>query len=165
VPRIAAGAWVSDSARVIGDVVVGKGCYVGHGAVLRGDYGSIRLGPGTAIEENATLHIRPEGLLELGDRVTVGHSATVHCSHVSDFAVIGIAAVLSFDVKVGRWAIVAEGCVVPAGTEIPAEKLVVGVPARIVGDVEQRHKDFWSYGKQLYVDLAARYPTQFERIG
>jgi carbonic anhydrase/acetyltransferase-like protein (isoleucine patch superfamily) len=165
VPRICEGAWVSDSARVIGDVVVGEDCYVGHGAVLRGDYGSIRLGPGTAIEEMAMLHIRPEGLLELGERVTVGHSATLHCRRVSDFAVIGIGAVLCFEVEVGRWAIVAEGCVVTSGTKIPAEKLVLGVPGRIAGDVEQRHKDFWTYGKQLYVDLAARYPAEFERIG
>jgi len=164
VPQIAAGAWISDSARVIGDVVVGAGCYVGHGAVLRGDYGSIRLGAGTAIEENAMLHIRPEGLLELGERVTVGHSATLHCRHVDDFAVVGIGAILSFEVEVGRWAIVAEGCVVPSGTVIPPEQLFVGVPARFVGPVEQRHKDFWTYGKQLYVDLAARYPTEFERI-
>ena len=164
VPRIHETAWVSDSARVIGDVEIGESCYVGHGAVLRGDYGSIRLGPGTAVEEMAMLHIRPEGLLELGERVTVGHSATLHCRHVADFAVIGIGAVLSFEVEVGRWTIVAEGCVVPSGTKIPDEKLVVGVPARIAGEVQQRHKDFWTYGKQLYVDLAARYPLEFERI-
>ncbi len=165
VPRISEGAWVSDSARVIGDVVVGEGCYIGHGAVLRGDYGSIRIGPGTAVEEMAVLHIRPQGLLEIGERVTVGHSATIHGRLVSDFAVIGIGAVLSFDVEVGRWAIVAEGCVVPSGTRIPAEKLAVGVPAQIAGDVQERHKEFWTYGKQLYVDLAALYPEQFERIG
>jgi len=165
VPNISESAWVSDSARVIGDVVVGEDCYIGHGAILRGDYGTIHLGPGTAIEEMAMMHIRPGGLLELGERVTVGHSATLHCRRVSDFAVIGIGAVVSFEAEVGRWAIVAEGCVVKSGTKIPDGKLVVGVPGQIAGDVQQHHKDFWTLGKQLYVDLAAQYPTEFERIG
>lgn len=164
-PRVAKGAWVSDSARVIGDVVIGEDCYIGHGAVLRGDYGTIRIGPGTAVEENATIHIRPEGLSVLGERVTVGHGAILHCSRIGDNAVIGMGAVVSFDVEIGEWTIVAEGCVVPAGRKIPSEKLVVGVPARVIGDIKEHHREFWTYGKQLYIDLARRYPNELERIG
>ncbi|MBW1808949.1 MAG: gamma carbonic anhydrase family protein [Deltaproteobacteria bacterium] len=163
-PQVAKGAWVSDSARVIGDVVIGSDCYIGHGAVLRGDYGSIRLGPGTAVEENATIHIRPEGLSVLGERVTVGHGAILHCNRIDDCAVIGMGAVLSFGVEVGEWAIVAEGCVVPGEMKIPKEKIVKGVPAKVTGEVNQQHKEFWNYGKQLYIDLAAQYPKEFERI-
>jgi carbonic anhydrase/acetyltransferase-like protein (isoleucine patch superfamily) len=121
VPTVGKGAWVSDSARVIGDVVIGEDCYVGHGAIL-------------------------------------------HCNRIDDYAVVGMGAVLSFDVEVGRWAVVAEGCVVPSGMKIPAEKIATGVPAGLTGDVQKRHKDFWSYGKQLYVDLAHKYPKEFERI-
>jgi carbonic anhydrase/acetyltransferase-like protein (isoleucine patch superfamily) len=164
VPAVGRGAWVSDSARVIGDVVISEDCYVGHGVVLRGDYGSIHLGPGTAVEENATVHIRPDGLSTLGERVTVGHGAILHCNRIDDCAVVGMGAVLSFDVEVGCWAIVAEGCLVPSGMKIPAGKIATGVPARLTGDVQKRHKDFWNYGKQLYVDLARKYPKEFERI-
>ena len=163
-PTIGEGCFVSDSARVIGDVVLGSGCYVGHGAVLRGDYGSIRIGAGSAIEENATLHIRPGGLLVLGQSVTVGHGAIIHGKHIGDNAVIGMGAVISFDVEVGEWAIVAEGCVVPSGGTVPAAKIATGVPAQISGDVEPRHKEFWTYGKQLYQDLAHLYPEKYERI-
>ncbi|MBN2497978.1 MAG: gamma carbonic anhydrase family protein [Deltaproteobacteria bacterium] len=163
-PTIGQGAWISDSARVIGDVEIGSDCYIGHGAVLRGDYGSIRIGPGTAVEENAVIHIRPDGLSVLGERVTVGHGAILHCNRIEDFAVVGMGAVLSFDVEVGSWAIVAEGCSVPKGMKIPAGKIATGVPARVAGDVQERHKEFWKYGKQLYVDLAHQYPSAFERI-
>ena len=62
IPTVARNAYVSDSARVIGDVTIGEECYIGHGAILRGDYGSIRIGRGTAIEENAVVHIEPNGL-------------------------------------------------------------------------------------------------------
>jgi carbonic anhydrase/acetyltransferase-like protein (isoleucine patch superfamily) len=165
VPKIHSGAWVSDSARVIGDVEVGKDCYIGHGAVLRGDYGSIRLGPGTAIEENVTVHIRPDGLCEVGERVTVGHGAILHCNRVADYAVIGMGAIVSFEAEVGEWTIIAEGCVVRHGMKLAAGKIYAGAPAREVGAVKQSQKDFWTYGKQLYVDLASRYPRDFERIG
>ncbi len=86
-PVIGENSFVSDSARIIGDVVVGDSCYIGHGAVLRGDYGSIKIGDGTAVEENAMLHIRPDGLLELEKSVTVGHDALIHGKLIKAFAV------------------------------------------------------------------------------
>jgi len=165
VPVLAKGAWVSDSARVIGDVVIGEGCYVGHGAVVRGDYGSVRLGAGSAVEENAVVHIPPDCTSDIGASVTIGHGAVVHCDAIEDYAVIGMGAILSIRATIGRWAIVAEGAVVPWGAHIPAEKVAAGVPARVVRDVKQRDKDFWTYGKQLYVDLAKQYPLELERIG
>jgi carbonic anhydrase/acetyltransferase-like protein (isoleucine patch superfamily) len=90
VPRIGKNVYVSDSARVIGDVEIGDECYIGHGVILRGDYGSIRLGSGTAVEENAVIHIRPDGLSMLGERVTIGHGAIIHGDRIDDFAVIGM---------------------------------------------------------------------------
>jgi len=164
-PTVAPTAYISDSARVIGDVVIGEDCYIGHGVILRGDYGSIRIGPGTAIEENAVVHIRPDGISLIGERVTIGHGAIIHGNRIADYAVIGMGAVIGFDAEIGVWCIVGEGCVVPQGKHIPAEKVVWGIPARISGIVKQRHKEFWTYGKQLYVDLARQYPRDFERIG
>ena len=152
IPKIGKNTYISDSARVIGDVVIQDNCYVGHGAIVRGDYGTVHIGEGTAVEEGAILHIRPDGLLELEDHVTVGHGAIIHGRLIKTHAVIGIGAVIGFDVVVGAWALVAEGSVIPQKTRIPDEKITGGVPYRIIGDVEQRHKDFWTYGKQLYVD-------------
>jgi len=165
VPRIGRDSYVSDTAVVIGDVTIGDNCYVGHGSILRGDYGSIKIGCGTAIEENALLHIRPDGLLELAEKVTVGHGAMIHGKLIKSYAVIGIGAVIGFDVVVGPWSIVAEGCVVTAGSVIADEKIVAGTPFKIIGNTLDRHKKFWTYGKQLYIDLAKEYPDKLERIG
>lgn len=164
VPEIGRGCYVSDSARVIGDVVIGNNCYIGHGAILRGDYGSIRLGKGTAVEENTLIHIRPEGLSVLGERVTIGHGAIIHGDRIDDFAVIGMGAIISMYVIIGRWSIVAEGCVLTQGTEIGPEKFVTGIPGKVVGDIQDRHKDYWIWGKQLYVDLAKSYHEKLKRI-
>jgi carbonic anhydrase/acetyltransferase-like protein (isoleucine patch superfamily) len=163
-PSIGNNSYISDSARVIGNVTIGQGCYIGHGAILRGDYGRIIIGDGTAIEENAVLHIRPKGTLELENSVTIGHGALIHCKLIKSFAVIGIGAIVGFDVIVGTWSIVAEGCVVPKNNIIPDEKIATGVPFKITGDIRPDHKKFWEYGKQLYVDLAHEYPEKFKRI-
>ncbi|MCK5311611.1 MAG: gamma carbonic anhydrase family protein [Desulfobacteraceae bacterium] len=164
IPKIGNNSYISDSARVIGDVTIGEDCYIGHGAILRGDYGRIIIGSGTAIEENAVLHIRPNGILELEKSVTIGHGALVHCKLIKSFAVIGIGAVVGFDAVIGTWSIVAEGCVVTKDAIIPDEKIVTGVPYQITSDTKPEHKKFWKYGKQLYVDLAHDYPEKFKRI-
>ncbi len=164
IPKIGKKVYISDSARVIGDIIIGDNCYIGHGAIVRGDYGKIIIGAGSAIEENAILHIRPNGILELEESVTVGHGAIIHGKQIKSHAVIGIGSVIGFDVVIGYWSIVAEGCVVPQNTIIPDEKITGGVPFKIIGDVKQKHKDFWTYGKQLYVDLARDYPDKFEKL-
>jgi carbonic anhydrase/acetyltransferase-like protein (isoleucine patch superfamily) len=163
-PKVAQGAYVSDSARVIGDVKIAEDCYIGHGVILRGDYGSISIGPGTAIEENAVVHIRPDGISTIGKHVTIGHGAVLHSNIIADYAVIGMGAVICFDVEIGEWCIVGEGSVVPNGQLIPPGKTVMGVPAQIVGNITEEQKEFWVWGKQLYVDLAHQYPQALERI-
>ena len=164
IPVIGKNSYISDSARVIGDVTIADNCYIGHGAIVRGDYGKIIIGTGTAIEENAILHIRPNGVLELEERVTVGHGAIIHGKQIKSHAVIGIGSIIGFDVIIGSWTIIAEGCVVPQNTIIPDEKITGGVPFKIIGDVKKKHKDFWTYGKQLYVDLAEEYPEKFKKL-
>lgn len=164
VPIIGKDCYISDSARVIGDVTIKDGSYIGHGAIVRGDYGKIIIGAGTAVEENAVLHIRPNGRLELEESVTVGHGAIIHGKRIEKQAVVGIGSIIGFDVVVGPWTIVAEGCVVPQNTTLPGGKIVGGVPCKIIGDVKQKHKDFWTYGKQLYVDLAKEYPDKLVKM-
>ncbi len=165
IPVIGHECFVAESAQVIGDVRIADGCYVGHNAVLRGDYGGMVIGEGSAIEEAAVLHVPPDTIMELGARVTVGHGAIVHGNRIGDDAVIGMGAIVSWGCEVGAGCIVAEGAVVKTWTKIPDGKLVVGVPATIVGDVKDSQREFWRWGKQLYRDLARDMPGKLERIG
>ncbi len=166
VPVIGNNTFVSDSAIVVGDVKIGNNCYIGHGSILRGDYGSIEIGDGTAVEEGANLHIRPDGLLKIGEKVTIGHGAILHCNEIQSFAVIGIGAIIGFDVEIGQWSIIAEGTVVNRKAKIENEKIVAGNPFKVVSNVKERHKKFWLYAKQLYINLAKQYITKgcFEKI-
>jgi carbonic anhydrase/acetyltransferase-like protein (isoleucine patch superfamily) len=156
-PRIGRDTYVSEYALLIGDVRIGDNCYIGHGAILRGDYGSIQIGNGTAIEEGVIIHAPPEHTCRIGERVTVGHGATVHSSSIGDLCVIGMGTVLSIFAEVGEETIIAEGSTVKMGQKVPPRVVARGNPARIVRDVAEKDKEFWNWGKQLYVDLAKEY--------
>ncbi len=102
-PTVGKGAYVSDLARVIGDVVIGENVYVGHGAIVRGDYGRIEIGSGTAVEEGAIIHAPPAHVQKIGEKVTIGHGAILHGNLIKDYAVIGMGAVLSLWSEIGEW--------------------------------------------------------------
>lgn len=156
-PVVGNDTYVSDTARVIGEVVIGNNCYIGHGAVLRGDYGKIEIGDGTAVEEGAILHAPPEDINRIGRKVTIGHGAVVHGKRFSDHSVIGMGAIISIWAEVGEWAIVAEGSVVKMKQVIPDKVVAGGNPAKVIRDVSEKDTEFWSWGKQLYIDLAKKY--------
>jgi carbonic anhydrase/acetyltransferase-like protein (isoleucine patch superfamily) len=143
---------------VIGhETYVSDNCYIGHGAILRGDYGSIRIGNGTAVEEGAVIHCPPNETCNIGNRVTIGHGAVIHCAVIADNSTIGMGAVLSIHSEIGENTIVAEGTVVKMSQKIPAGVLAAGNPARVKREVNEENRKFWEWGKQLYIDLAKKY--------
>lgn len=156
-PTVGKETYVSDLARVIGDVAIGSNCYIGHGAILRGDYGRIEIGAGTAVEEGVVVHAPPGETNRIGRSVTIGHGAVVHGRFIGDRAVIGMGAILSIWSEIGEGAIVAEGSVVKLKQVIPLKVVAAGNPAQIVREVSAKDTEFWSWGKQLYVDLAKKY--------
>lgn len=156
-PEIGKDVYVSDHAVVIGDVKIGDECYVGPGAILRGDYGRIEIGAGTAIEENVVIHAPPQRVCQIGKKVTLGHGAIIHASSIGDLAVVGMGAVLSLRVKVGERTIIAEGAVVKMNQKVSASVVVAGNPAKVIRNVTPEDEERWKKGKQLYIDLAKKY--------
>jgi carbonic anhydrase/acetyltransferase-like protein (isoleucine patch superfamily) len=156
-PRIGRETYVSEHAFLIGDVKIGDNCYIGHGAILRGDYGSIEIGSGTAVEEGVVIHAPPNDTCRIGKKVTIGHGAIVHSSSIGNFAVIGMGAVVSMNTEVGEEAIIAEGSVVKMKQKVPSGVVVGGNPAKKVREITDEDKRFWDWGKQIYIELAREY--------
>lgn len=156
-PVVGKETYVSESARVIGNVVIGDNCYIGHGAIIRGDYGRIEIGSGTAVEEGVIIHAAPDHAYVIGKKVTMGHGAILHGKCIGDGAVIGMGAIVSILSELGEGAIVGEGSVVKRFQIIPAKMVAVGNPAKVVREVNEKDKEFWDWGKQSYIDLAKRY--------
>lgn len=156
-PEIGKDTYVSEQALVIGDVKIGDSCYIGHGAILRGDYGSIEIGSGTAVEEGVVVHAPPNKKCIIGKRVTIGHGAIVHASQIGDLAVLGMGSITSIYSVVGAGSIVAEGSVVKMNQIIPEKVVVAGNPASEVRKIKEKDTERWAYGKQRYIDLAKQY--------
>ena len=163
-PVIGPGTFVPETADVIGDVVIGADCFIGVGARIRGDYGRVRIGDHTSVQENVVIHARENDETRVGSNVQLGHGCILHNATVKDNAVIGVGAILTDYAIVGNWAIIGEGAVVRG--EIPDGKIAVGVPAKIIGEVNEEQKVEWQYYKDKYAELAReRYPKGFKRVG
>jgi phenylacetic acid degradation protein len=157
-PAIGAGTYVHPSADVLGDVRVGERCWIGPGARLRGDYGRIVIGDCTAVEDNVVIHARPDEQTTIGDWVTLGHACIVHNATIHDWAVIGMGAIVSDWAVIEEWGVVGEGAVVRQRQAIPAGRIAVGVPARVLErPVAAAYRSEWQHWKEVYVDLARRY--------
>lgn len=165
-PRIGEGSWVFPDATVIGDVVLGEKVYVGPGARLRGDYGTITVGDRSSIEDNCVIHARPGERTTVGEHVTIGHGAILHNCTVRDGAVVGMGSIVSDYAVVGEWAVVAEGAVVKNKFEVPPRSIAVGVPAKVIGQIDEAYQQTWTRFKDIYVALASeRYPKGLRPIG
>jgi carbonic anhydrase/acetyltransferase-like protein (isoleucine patch superfamily) len=156
-PIVGKETYVSPTAQVIGDVTIGDSCYVGHGAILRGDYGTIRVGSGTAIEEGVVVHAPPGKVCHIGEKVTAGHGAIIHAARIGKLAVVGMGSILSLYSEVGDGTVIAEGAVVKKGQVIPEGVVAGGNPAKVIRAVSAKDEEYFAWAKQVYIDLAKKY--------
>ncbi|MFQ5382473.1 MAG: gamma carbonic anhydrase family protein [Dehalococcoidia bacterium] len=151
-PRLHPTVFVSEAACVIGDVTIGAGSSLWPSAVVRADFGPTVIGSNTHIEDNATLH----AVSEIGDDVTIGHNAVVHCRRIGSSTLIGNQATLLDGAEIGSHCVVAAGAVVRPGTKAPDYSFLVGVPAdvRPLPEELRAHTHSWN---DSYGQLAADY--------
>ncbi len=157
-PRIAASAWVSEAAYVIGDVEIGENSGIWPGAVVRGDFAPIKIGSNTNIEDGSVVH--GGSPLELGDNIIVGHGAVVHCAKVGNYTLIGNNAVVLNNAEIGDFCIIGSGCVVSEWMRIPSNSLVLGVPWKIRGEVTQERLQWIKDGVKDYTEMTRKYKEQ-----
>ena len=134
-PQVSPEAFVAETATLIGDVTVGKDSSVWYGAVIRGDCSSITVGCGSNIQDNCVLHTELDRPLTIGDNVTVGHGAVVHCTSVGSNTLIGMGAILLDGAVIGDHCIIGAGAVVKEKTVVPSGTMMVGIPARCVREL------------------------------
>lgn len=154
VPDIHPACFVAENATVVGDVALAEDASVWYGAVVRGDAGPIRIGPGSNVQDCAVLHTDKGFDLTLGRGVTVGHAAVVHGAQVGDNVVIGMHATLLNGCRVGANSIIGAGALVREGQIIPENSLVVGCPARVLRQVSPEQLENNRRNARHYIDLA-----------
>ena len=150
-PIIPDTAWIADTARVRGNVTLGEHVSVWFGAVIRAEDEPVTVGDNTNIQDGAVLHISVGFPCQVGANVTIGHQAIVHGCTVEDGVLIGMGAIVLDGAVIGRGAIVAAGALVPPGMVVPPETMVVGVPAKNLGPLNEAKKRLAQQGVDNYV--------------
>lgn len=157
VPRVDATSWAAPNATLIGAVTLGAHSSVFYGAVLRADEGAIRIGAGTNIQDNVTMHTDPGLELSVGSRVSVGHGAILHGCIIEDDCLIGMGATVLNGAVVGAGSLIAAGAVVLENTLVPAGSLVTGVPAKAVRSLTPDEKASLVENARHYAELSQRH--------
>jgi carbonic anhydrase/acetyltransferase-like protein (isoleucine patch superfamily) len=152
-PRFGAGCRIHESAVIIGDVELGEEVSVWPGAVLRADYGPIKIGRGSNVQDGAVIHEDVGAPALIGDDCVVGHQACIHGAKIGNRCLIGIHAVLLNGCEIGDESIIGSGAVVSEGKKIPPRSLVLGVPGKVtrpttdedVMKIQQNARDYRGY--------------------
>ncbi|MFC1893190.1 gamma carbonic anhydrase family protein [Chloroflexota bacterium] len=160
-PRIAESAFVSEAAYVVGNVEIGENSSVWPGVVIRGDFGAVRIGESTAIEDGCVIHAGSPstiaGDITIGDRVHIGHGAVLNCRKIGSDVLIGMNATLLHDAEIGDFCIIGAGCLVSEGMQIPDRSFVAGLPGKIKGEVMPKQLWWVQEGPPTYARLAKKY--------
>lgn len=156
VPVVDPTAFVHETASLIGDVVVGSGCYIGPFVSLRGDFGRILVGEGSNVQDSCVVHAFPgtDAVLEPGSHI--GHAAVLHGCRIGSYALIGIGSTVLDGAEIGAEALLGAGAVVTAGTVIPPRTKALGAPARVIGPLDEQALEWKRNGVHLYQQLAQR---------
>lgn len=152
-PVVHPSAFVHPQATVTGAVTIGKNCYIGPGAALRGDWGEIILKDGCNVQENCTIHMFPGITVVLEAGAHIGHGAIIHGAHIGKNCLVGMNAVVMDQVELGDESIVGALTFIKEGEKIPARSIVVGNPGKIVKQVSDEMIEWKTAGTSLYQAL------------
>lgn len=164
-PRVHPSAYIHPSAEVIGNVTIGRKCFIAPGATLRGDIGRIVVGDGSNIQDGCILHVNTGGSVVVKEDVTVGHGAVLHGCTVEPGAMVGMRAVVLDDAVVGSESIVAACAFVKMGMAVPPRTLVAGVPGRVLRELTDDDVAMIAEGTVHYQHMCEEFTRELQESG
>jgi phenylacetic acid degradation protein len=155
-PVVDPSSYVHPSATLIGDVIVGRNCYIGPSASLRGDFGRIVLMDGANIQDCCVMHGFPGTDTVVEEDGHIGHGAVLHGCKVRRGALVGMNAVINDNAEIGEEAIVAAMAFVRAQMVVAPRTLVAGTPAKVIRELSAQEVAWKAEGTRSYQDLTLR---------
>ena len=146
-------SFVHPQAAVTGNVIIGKHCYIGPGAALRGDWGQIILEDGCNVQENCTIHMFPGVTVLLKAGAHIGHGAIIHGATIGANCLVGMNAVIMDNVDLGDECIVGALTFIKQDEKIPSRSLVAGNPGKIIKQVSDEMIEWKTRGTGVYQEL------------
>ena len=154
-PVIHETSFIHPQAAVTGNVIIGKDCYIGPGAALRGDWGQIVIEDGCNVQENCIIHMFPGVTVILKEGSHIGHGAIIHGAMIGKNCLVGMNAVIMDNAELGDESIVGALSFIKEGEKIPKRSLVVGNPGYIIKQVSDEMIAWKTEGTRLYQQLPA----------
>jgi carbonic anhydrase/acetyltransferase-like protein (isoleucine patch superfamily) len=156
-PKIHRSAVLAPNCTIIGDVVIGPRTSIWPGAVIRADYGYIRIGSDTSIQDNVVVHCSGDNPGIVGKGVTVAHGAIVHACRIGDECLIGAGAIVFDGATIGKHSILGVGSILLEGRKIPPRSIAVGAPAKVIRRATTEDIRAIKQSYKAYVKMARRY--------
>jgi phenylacetic acid degradation protein len=153
VPVIHESSFIHPLAAVTGNVIIGRDCYIGPGAALRGDWGRIILEDGCNVQENCTIHMFPGETVLLKTGAHIGHGAIIHGATIGVNCLVGMNAVIMDNVDLGDESIVGALTLLQQEEQIPPRSVVVGNPGKIIKQVSDEMLAWKTEGTRFYKQL------------
>ena len=164
IPVVDPSAYVHPTAVLIGDVIIGKDCYIGPNAVLRGDFGRIILNQGCNVQDTCVVHSFPNKDRVIEQDGHIGHGAILHGCHIGRNALVGMNAVIMDDAIIGDESLVAATAFVKSGFQCPPRSLLAGSPAIIKRQLSDQEVAWKSNGTLEYQNLTKRCHTSLQEV-
>ena len=163
-PVVPKETFVHPTAVLIGDVILGKGVYIGPNASLRGDFGRIVVRDGANIQDNCVMHGFPEQDTIVEEDGHIGHGAILHGCIIRRNALVGMNAVVMDGAVIGENSIVGAAAFVKARAEMPADHLIVGSPAKAIRPLNDDERAWKRQGTQEYQVLVERCKRSLHQV-
>jgi carbonic anhydrase/acetyltransferase-like protein (isoleucine patch superfamily) len=152
--------YIAPGASVIGSVRLGKGSSVWFNCVLRGDADWIELGEGSNVQDGSVIHTDEGEPTTLGSNVSVGHCALLHSCTVGHSTLIANGARILDRARIGRDCVIAAGALVPPDKIIPDGSVVMGIPGKIVRQVDDDDRRMIAHAAAHYRERIALYKRE-----
>ena len=136
-PKNSGENWVAPNAVIIGDVTLDKNTSVWFNATLRGDIENIHIGEGSNVQDGCVLHTDPGCPLKVGKNVTIGHLVMLHGCTIGDNTLIGMGATILNGAQIGKNCLVGAGALITEGKSIPDGSMVLGMPGKVVKELDE----------------------------
>ena len=153
IPVVHESSFLHPLAAVTGNVIIGKDCYIGPGAAIRGDWGQIIIEDGCNVQENCTVHMFPGVTVILKAGAHIGHGAIIHGATVGSNCLVGMNAVIMDNVILGDECIVGALSFIKADEVFETRSLIVGNPAKKIKEVTDEMISWKTEGTALYQQL------------
>lgn len=152
-PVIQQSSFIHPQAAITGNVIIGKDCYIGPGAALRGDWGQIIIEGGCNVQENCTIHMFPGVTVVLKEGTHIGHGAVIHGATIGRNCLVGMNAVIMDNAVLGDECIVGALSFIKADEIFERRSLIVGNPAKKIKAVTDEMINWKTEGTKLYQQL------------